>query len=1089
MAASAKSRRISTAMETGDYGRFDYLPEHLPDERVFRLVECVKNTTSKESEVPARHMSPLTGRFLSPRFFKLQLEASKLPAARARNRIQEAVEESSVVILQGDTGSGKSTQVPQIALELIRENIVNDGLVVHVCPLVEPLFGLHARLENEMEAHKEVHLATGQGSFPKKACRLALMTTGVLMNAWWEVIPKMTVLILDEVHIRSIEYTNLFQMVKRLLQERSFKLIIMSATLHISKWQTFFQEFSPSVLEISGRQFPLFVFEPEVDLVFDTDEALQDAMVHMILAEAEVDRGGILGFLRGQTMIECVHNALMQHTQQDGKLQGWRVYTYFSKAEEELKQLVWEIADDCTKAIVLTTEGLGAGKPFIPFRTVISSCEVLRKLNQTLMGVVANSQEAVMQEGGRVGRAAFLGPGRLILLRQKHALPETHTPEIRGCVLHKTTLRLVRDGLYGKLDATAWPPGEEPIEEELKESFEFLQQLGCIAEHDDGTRVLTTKGTTMLTLPTGCDYANLILLAEGTLWSDNIIAGVAFLEAAVGGSLIANKDNAETSTEYRLCGRRLSGEQDDFLRFSHFTMLAYEQYYTLKPLSIRLNVHASVLARAAEIYGKLYKRMQAARRNTVSENIVKTVKRWIQGNHMPSDADANALVDSIKILSHGDDISGRSTKARNPTLIGYGSGPVCVGEELGKIIWKAFPELHGTAMVDQNLYQLANGLHIICKAAVPMNIVPLLYRGHKWMQSQTSLPQHVDAVAKYYVPGPKANEESCPGRHGFWSDSTCTTEHHSNLHQPLVAKLRKWTNESGTFEVKIKGGYSIHSMAVDISRAFTFGRRIFDSIVCVYQMPDRAWVDKRSQKVHVRMTKMEKWIEDIELFCKVTRAAAKRVLVITADLSCFPIFAQKAADYEHHLKMLRSILDKYNICWDNAKNLSTFPTFDGYHFKDDCLDCLLNTACSWFQQAIDLPETCFNPDEYKSDVLRAIAADAPHGKKMNHWWELRSQVSGSSYCLWCFACDTWIRGGHTSGEKHKNNMLCRFGLEFAADPPFVLSSEISLPPGMPKVLDTETSLALAAWLTASEGTDVCRIKDVREAGVHRSLYL
>ena len=46
-------------------------------------------------------------------------------------------------------------------------------------------------------------------------------------------------------------------------------------------------------------------------------------------------------------------------------------------------------------------------------------------------------------------------------------------------------------------------------------------------------------------------------------------------------------------------------------------------------------------------------------------------------------------------------------------------------------------------------------------------------------------------------------------------------------------------------------------MAVDISRAFTFGRRIFDSIVCVYQMPDRAWVDKRSQKVHVRMTKME----------------------------------------------------------------------------------------------------------------------------------------------------------------------------------------------------------------------------------------
>ena len=79
----------------------------------------------------------------------------------------------------------------------------------------------------------------------------------------------------------------------------------------------------------------------------------------------------------------------------------------------------------------------------------------------------------------------------------------------------------------------------------------------------------------MLELPAGCDFANVILHAQDTLWLDNVIAGVAFLEAANGGSFLFDKEKTETSQEYRLCGMRLSGEQDDFLRFSHFVMLAH----------------------------------------------------------------------------------------------------------------------------------------------------------------------------------------------------------------------------------------------------------------------------------------------------------------------------------------------------------------------------------------------------------------------------------------------------------------------------------------------------------------------------------
>ena len=181
------------------------------------------------------------------------------------------------------------------------------------------------------------------------------------------------------------------------------------------------------------------------------------------------------------------------------------------------------------------------------------------KLNQTLMGVVPNAQEGVMQEGGRVGRDPFLGPGRLILLRQKNALPTVHTPEIRRCVLHKTTLRVVRDGVYGKLESNSWPVGEEPNEKELKESYNFLQERGCIKEYRNGTCWLTEKGVSMLDLPAGCDFANAILHAQDTLWLDNVIAGIAFLEAANGGSFLFDKEKTETSQEYRVWGMRVSG--------------------------------------------------------------------------------------------------------------------------------------------------------------------------------------------------------------------------------------------------------------------------------------------------------------------------------------------------------------------------------------------------------------------------------------------------------------------------------------------------------------------------------------------------
>ena len=460
---------------------FTVPPADLSEERRFRQLETFEPGAAATDAAPVRTTSPLTGQpFMRRRSQELQKEASLLPAARAAAQIRDSVYEYPVTLIEGSTGSGKSTQTIQVLLEMQWGNGLAWGIVAQVCPLIEPLVALHSRLEEEMEAWNWIHLATGRGSVGDARCTCALFTTGVLVSAWWDVVYVCSALILDEAHIRSSSYSELFQMVRPLVMQKKLKLVVMSATFQPSKLAEFFGVDNCNTITLDGRLYPLYGFETEKPMAFENDEDVAVALVDLNTSEASTYEGGILTFVRGQSMVERVAAMLTEKVKEFEWLKGWKVLQWFARADDEARDELLTIHDENKRCFIVSTDALGIGKTFPPFRTVISSCDVNR-VRAGLLGSTCNSQYGILQEGGRVARHWFLGPGRHILLRQFSTLPMDHEPEIHHIPLHRVMLRLIRD--HDPACTCMWLKGEEPSTEKLAEARRDLLKYGVCFNH------------------------------------------------------------------------------------------------------------------------------------------------------------------------------------------------------------------------------------------------------------------------------------------------------------------------------------------------------------------------------------------------------------------------------------------------------------------------------------------------------------------------------------------------------------------------------------------------------------------------------
>ena len=161
-------------------------------------------------------------------------------------------------------------------------------------------------------------------------------------------------------------------------------------------------------------------------------------------------------------------------------LKGWKVLQWFARADDEARDELLTIHDENKRCFIVSTDALGIGKTVPPFRTVISSCDVNR-VRAGLLGSTCNSQYGILQEGGRVARHWFLGPGRHITLRQFSTLPMDHEPEIHHIPLHRVMLRLIRD--HDPACTCRWLKGDESSTEKLAEARRDLLKYGVCFNH------------------------------------------------------------------------------------------------------------------------------------------------------------------------------------------------------------------------------------------------------------------------------------------------------------------------------------------------------------------------------------------------------------------------------------------------------------------------------------------------------------------------------------------------------------------------------------------------------------------------------
>ena len=450
----------------------------------------------------------------------------ELPVSQRRDDIAAAIRDHQVVVIAGETGSGKTTQIPKICLELGRGAGGREGkLIGHTQPRRIAARSVAERIAEELGT--ELGDAVGyQVRFTDKtspASRVKLMTDGILLAELQhdKQLLRYDTLIIDEAHERSLNIDFILGYLRQLLPRRpDLKVVITSATIDPERFSQHFG--GAPIIEVSGRTYPVEVrYRPLVEESYDDDEGepvvrdQTEAVVEAVRELGQDGDGDVLVFLPGEREIRDTEDALKKIA--DGPVRsggGFDILPLFSRLSAAEQHRVF--AHHGRRRVVLATNVAETSLTVPGIRYVVDT-GVARISRYSLRTKVQRlpiepiSQASANQRAGRCGRVADGICIRLYSEEDYLARPEFTDPEIIRTNLASVILQMTALGLG---DVGRFPFVDPPDQRNVRAGVQLLDELGALRAGRGDRNRLTEVGRRLARLPIDPRLGRMILEAD-----------------------------------------------------------------------------------------------------------------------------------------------------------------------------------------------------------------------------------------------------------------------------------------------------------------------------------------------------------------------------------------------------------------------------------------------------------------------------------------------------------------------------------------------------------------------------------------------
>lgn len=544
------------------------------------------STPKQPKSENSNHENKISNHNLDWKHWILQHRRS-LPIASVEKRLVDEASKNDTIIIVGETGSGKTTQLPQY---LFNAGFCRDGKVIGITqPRRVAAVTVAKRVAEECDAQlgQKVGYAIRFEDLTSSSTRIKYMTDGLLLREVLldPILSRYSVIIVDEAHERTIHTDVLLGLLKKVQDERlkqhkankpclnkhakfdnrsqsantkliPLKLIIMSASLDAKGFSEYFG--GAKAFHVQGRQHPVdifFTYHPEPDY-FDA------TLIMIFQIHLEEGPGDILAFLTGQEEIESVDRLVKERLKQipEGSRRIFTVPLYSSLPSEH-QMNVFKPTPPGFRKVILATNIAETSVTIPGVKYVIDTGLVKVKNYNPVTGmesliIIPISKAQAVQRSGRAGRE---GPGKCFRLYPESEfwkLTDSSVPEIKRCNLSSVVLQLKALGIDNLIEFDFM---EKPSREAITNSLQQLYLLGALT---DDCKLSNPIGFQMARFPLDPIYSKALILSGEFKCLEEMLIVVAMLSVET--IFYSPREKLE---EARSAWKRFSSPEGDHLTF------------------------------------------------------------------------------------------------------------------------------------------------------------------------------------------------------------------------------------------------------------------------------------------------------------------------------------------------------------------------------------------------------------------------------------------------------------------------------------------------------------------------------------------